>query len=80
MIYQVGIVVLQYLAVCSNSAIRFGRRVNEIRPSGFYLFGCPDLAVRIWPSVPDSNILHLAKKYRKDDYSGHLVYSAVGTP
>ena len=32
-----------------NSAVQFGRLVNEIRPSSFYLFGRPDLAVWVSP-------------------------------
>ena len=35
MIHQVGIIVLQYSAVWSNSALWFGRLVNEIWPSRF---------------------------------------------
>ena len=39
MIYQVGIIVLQFSAVWLNSAVRFGRLVNKIWPSRFIRMG-----------------------------------------
>ena len=47
--HQVGIIVLQYSAAWSNSAVRFGRLVNQIRSSPFYLFSRPDSAV--WSNI-----------------------------
>ena len=44
-------------AVWSNSAVWFGHLVNEIRPSGFYLFGCPDSAVWAIPEFFYNSLL-----------------------
>ena len=55
-LYQVGIIVLQYSAVWSNSAVRFGRLVNNIQPSGFYLFARSDSAVWYRPPKPHGTI------------------------
>ena len=52
---------LCYLAVWSNSAVRFARLVNEIRPSSFYLFGCPVSA--IWASLFETCFKDFAKIY-----------------
>ena len=51
MIYQVGIIVLQYSAVWSNLAVWFGLLVNKIWQSRFYLFGLPDSAVWVSPKL-----------------------------
>ena len=60
LIYQVGIIPVNYSAVWSNSAIRLGHLVNNIWPSGFYLFGCSDLT--LWTS-PTSNFVDFGKNF-----------------
>ena len=49
--YRVDIYCITYSAVWSFLAVWFGRLVEQIWLSGFYLFGRPDLAVWIWISL-----------------------------